>query len=282
MALGRFRKTGPTPPREYERSLRSEWISPQGVTEVTKARTLIVILLFLVWNRDYVNKWIHSIKRFEFAGITVDLQTVDSAVQKIREKADTVFSTQDVQEAKALGIQLLLALDGARVLWVDPHPLDNTAEQDFLEAYHIVFDRVSNSEDGKELFMRRHYDLLITSSLHDEKVASPPLKSCPVVYAQIPANGRISTYKGTSGTSELLEQYNKEANAMPIAGFAMIEAIHTRSPDVPIIMYSASNGGVSSTSCAITTNYVNVFLRSVFLSLAHSRWQSLAKAQSQD
>jgi hypothetical protein len=267
---------------------KSAWREPKALTELFKAATLLLLIVVVVSHWRYLSIWLNTATHFEFAGLKIDRKTVDARLEALAKSPERseLFSLMDAQEAVTLGYQLWPSLNGARVLWVDPNPDHNVAVQDFFELYGMRFDHAANTKDAFKFLEARKpnpYDLVITSSRATEAIDAGAggeiaLKLCPVAYSEWPTGDlprNLIRHK-----DDTLLDFNRKINQTPIAGFYFIEAVHASFPEIPLILYSASNGGISTCLCAKTTNSTNVLLREAMLSLAHKRWMELKKVQA--
>lgn len=244
---------------------------------------LIVIVLVLVWhNRSffsaYLSQWLNTATHLGFLGISIDRQiSAESSIAKIAERNSSKPDLPQINAAFARGAIVRAtrnapAVTGARILWVDGNPQNNSLEESILTDLGIEVHRTLNTKEALDVLPGLKPDLIISNVVRtgDEVL---PLRNCPAYYFDVPTL-----------VKESIVQLNTELSSgtTKATGFSMAEAISQVAPTYTdhlqpkIIFYSASAGGVVASQCArLVTNRVDLLLQGVVSALEEFRWSKL-------
>ena len=177
------------------------------------------------------------------------------------------------------------ALNGARILWVDGNPTDNTIEREIFEDIGMKFQLALNTDSALQLMEAEtpdKFDLVISTVFRKEDHKPILLSKCPAVFFSLPSSQQASGYHYDN-----LAQLNESLAATPPAGFPMAESFAEHFPKTfgynkiqRIIFYTGANDGISANACArLVTNRPDVLLQRVVSALAEFRWPELLRAR---
>jgi CheY-like chemotaxis protein len=273
-----------------------------GAYSAGKFLVYLVLFAFFVLHWSIFSDWIKHITHFEGLGFKIDIDQVQKNVERLFSvpsesnlsagssetrlcKVKGVSDTDnqgilDMEKAAAIAAvrhaELLgSAIQGAKILWVDPHPDNNCYERLILEGLGISVQLALTTEEALEFLSVSdvNFDLVISnmSRKKDENIDKfVDLKNCPGYYYDLPFESKLND----------LSLYNKEIIADPPAGFAMAELIASYYDKEKfgdrqrprIIFYTAGSGGKSANACArIVTNRPDVLLENIVSALSEFR-----------
>jgi CheY-like chemotaxis protein len=244
---------------------------------------VIVVILIMVWdNRGFVSayltQWLNTATHVGIFGISIDRQiSAENSITKIAERNNNNPDLPQINATYARGAivraaQNAPAIKGARILWVDGNPQNNSLEESILTDIGIQVSRASNTKEALALLPGLKPDLIISNVVRTGDEALP-LHYCPAYYFDVPA-----------GVKDNLGKLNVDlsSGATKATGFSLPEAISQVNPayadhfQPKIIFYSASAGGIAVSQCArLVTNRVDLLLQGVVSALEEFRWSKL-------
>jgi hypothetical protein len=186
-----------------------------------------------------------------------------------------------VQHAVLLGG----AIQGAKILWVDPNPDHNRYERRILEDMGVSVQLAWSTEEALRFLEATVQDAipdLVVSNITrtEEPEPTTSLSTCPSVYYDFPdkKNLRADLNRRADFKNDIW-QFNAFEQIVPPAGFAMAESMAKKFPKhfgnhqrPRIIFYTAASGGIAADACArIITNRPDVLLENVVSALAEFR-----------
>ena len=248
---------------------------------------LVVVVLIIVWDNrmfvgGYLSEWLNTATHVGIFGISVDRQiSAENSITQITERNSNNPNLPQINAAFARGAILRAsrnapAITGARILWVDGNPQNNSLEESILTDIGIEVRRAANTKDALGLLPGFKPDLVISNVVREGDEAEP-LHNCPAYYFEVPP-----------GVNETLAKLNADlmAGKSKATGFSMAEAIsktaseYTNHLQPKLIYYSASTGGIAVSQCArLVTNRVDLLLQGVVSALEEFRWAKLQAAR---
>jgi hypothetical protein len=237
------------------------------------------VLLFVANHWSFFEVWLQAVTHAEFHGIKIDRKAADEKIDRLF--ADPTKGTAEFARAALTRAERVTpALSGAKVLWVDQHPTNNTLERGILEDMGIKVQLALSNEDADRLmdaFAREDgegVDLVISNVVRPEGEPRP-LRKCPATYFRSP-----DTTLANDGD---LSGFNANLQLHPPGGFAMAETFAEKYPErfgdtqTPrTIFYTGASGGIAADACArIITNRADVLLQTVVSALEEFRWKKL-------
>jgi CheY-like chemotaxis protein len=178
------------------------------------------------------------------------------------------------------------AMRGARLLWVDDQPENNTTVVDLLSQIGITVVAVTNNPEALARLEAAEargqaFDAIVTDgSRPEDGSAKPPLRSmrlCKPVY--LADANRETNYGGLSADEAAARNRDVDAGHV-VGGFRLAEDIasvpalsrYTAISAPRLLMYSASNGDVSYSPCFRTiTRYTAMFFQALISVVEESR-----------
>jgi CheY-like chemotaxis protein len=265
------------PQKPHAKKSRSAYVVPQ-IADMLKITVWIIVLVFIFFHWGYFSDWFRDTTHLELPGVKLDRYVQASA--KIEEYAsssqakkngfDPLFAQSTIVRAQ----RVAPALRGALVLWADDHPENNEQVQKILEDLGMRFVTAKSTDEALQRLERDSYDLIISSSRHNEQAA--PLTLCPVHYFDFPDSDTRARF------NDNLDAFNDAINKAAPGGFVFMEKlkdleVNHGAKAIPIIFYSASTRGLVRSLCArTTTNRADILLQNVVSSLEEQRWQELS------
>lgn len=263
---------------------RYRWVSDilNSVAALFRVLIIVALVVFILFHWLYFSNWLSTVTHGEGFGIKFDRAAVDRSVDALvaarkDSGANLDFALASISRAE----RVLPAINGASVLWVDPHPNNNVFETRVIEDMGIKVQAAVSTKAAADLLKETPFDVVISNVWRpdDDDNPRPPLKLCPLVYSAFPEEPKPP--------GDLREFNNKQITS-PQGGYAMAEYLAQSFPDMfgdtqkpRIIFYSSSNGGLVSNLCArIVTNRPDIMLQTLISALEELRWQKLFAARN--
>lgn len=121
-----------------------------------------IVILFRRVIRDDLLPYTRSI---EFAGVKMTFYRVelDKAIEKRNAQVSEAERSQVLQRAR----RAAAVLQGAQILWVDDHPLNNTFESQILRSLGTTIDIATSTNEAASLLTRKAYNAIISNMKRD-------------------------------------------------------------------------------------------------------------------
>jgi hypothetical protein len=243
-----------------------------------KLLLIAALFVFVAFNWSFFSEWLRSVQHAElpfglkFDRASAEIDNLFKATNPLPRTGDPDIARAAVRHAELLGG----AIQGAKILWVDPVPNNNLYERGILENMGVSVQLAWSTTEALRILAVSDEDLVI-SNMFRTNDETTTLSKCPAVYYTFPDQSLSDKYKGD------IWQFNADEQKKPTSGFAMAELMADKFPDPfsdhqrpRIIFYTAGSGGISSSECArIVTNRPDVLLDNVVGALATLRWQHL-------
>lgn len=252
----------------------------EAAASLLKVLCLVALLIFAGWHWTYFSNWLLSVQHGELLGLKFDRKISEQAASKLLQDPTRHGDHEAASSAFRQANVLAPAIQGSKVLWVDPHPENNLQEQLLLEGLGIHVQRAWSTEEALRYVGLKSVEPvldgispdLVISNVGGPNYKNTKLEACPASYFQLPNDQMVSA-------SETLVQYNAKQATDPAEGLALAELLTRADPALfgdhqkpRIIFYSASSGGKMANACArIVTNRWDVMLQQVVSALGDIR-----------
>jgi hypothetical protein len=265
-----------------------------GLADFLRAAAVVAIVIFVFLKWSFVAAWLDSISHFEGFGAKIDrtAQQLDS-MAKASAKKSIPFDVPFAQLALAQAEAVSPALVGARLLWVDQHPENNTLLIKMFQSFGISVQLALNTTDAITFAKMEApdsneiFDLVIANQFRRDEKLRPRLERCPAAYFAFPDAGVRGEYGGDdpADLTAALGKYNAALQEHPPAGFGLAEEFAKTFPDQfedtqrpRVILFAASSGGIAAGRCIrIVTSRYDVLLQSVISALVQFRGDLLPR-----
>jgi CheY-like chemotaxis protein len=252
----------------------------------------VVGIAFLWWNWTELTSLISNLNRVEFAGVKAEFgnKTFIDYKSQLRGQGevDKGFLEQDqFYSVQYRGLWLQPVLASSRLLWVDDTPEFNNVEMQLLSTFRINISVARSNDQAIDELKKRPFDLVISDiSRPDEPPGKTPLSECPVRWFEVPESierreqAKLNKPLSADQKRDLLETWNRQSNAEPYAGFALMERMHKELPAdkiAPVILYSNFTQSIGAKCSRTITADAYVLYQSVFEHLERARWRVFGK-----
>ncbi len=252
----------------------------------------IVVAMLLIWYAatGAIGRFVSAIdvSEIEAFGVKVNvdrqkrellsqLKADEAAKAKLGDNAFFVDSVAVQQALKRAEINAG-AVRGARLLWVDDQPENNTTVVDLLSQIGITVVAVTNNVEALARLNAAEergqaFDAIVTDgSRPEDETAKPPLRlmrRCKPVYFADGISDQQTGYVDGLNAEEIAARNRKVDIGQVVGGFRLAEDIasasdlsrYTAVAGPRLIMYSASNGDISYSPCfrTITRDTATLF-----------------------
>ncbi len=237
----------------------------------------VVVFIFFKW--PYFSAWLDTVTHVEAFGAKFDRTAASQKIKQLSEDKTKLLDQQFAQAALIRAAAVLPALSGARLLWVDSNPSNNTLLVGILRDIGINVQLALNTTDALTFARTEMFDLIISNQVRPGDI-SIPLQKCRAAYFAFPDNHLRTEFAGD------LNRFNADTQTNPPAGFAMAEGFAQNFPDqfgdtqVPrVILFTAASGGIAASACVrVVTNRSDILLQSVISALEELRWKQLLES----
>lgn len=133
-----------------------------GILWVALAITLVV-LLYKPVKRDLLPR-IGGVQAFG-----VELTFLKEGLERISSDPRRALSPAQVDQVSRRAYRSTIVLQGAKVLWIDDHPINNNYERRFLNSVGVIVDIATNSSEAQRMrsLNGSDYDLVISDIERD-------------------------------------------------------------------------------------------------------------------
>jgi len=271
----------PAPANEAKPTYRSFFKQLTGTlpafAEFLKALAVVAVVLFVILKWPFFARWLDTVTHAEFWGLKFDRAAATQKINELSQDKTRPFNEQFAQAALTRAQAVLPAISGARLLWVDQHPSNNTLLAGILRDIGVTVQLALSTEDAVAFQKAEPFDLVISNQSRKEKYI--PLNKCAAAYFAFPDDHIRDEYQGD------LNRFNADIQQKPPGGFAMAEQFAGDFPEqfgdtqAPrIILFTAASGGIAASACVrIVTNRNDILLQSVISALEELRWKQLLK-----
>ena len=120
----------------------------EAVASLIKVLCLVGLLAFAGWHWTYFSNWLSSVSHGEVLGIKIDRKISEDAASKLLQDPTRHGKEEAAYSAFKQADLLAPAIQGAKVLWVDPRPENNLQEQLLLEGLGIHVQRAWSTDEA--------------------------------------------------------------------------------------------------------------------------------------
>ena len=233
-------------------------------------------LVFYTWN-GAIGRLVSAVKltHVEAFGVKLDIDSQRSSlIDRLKtDKGGYRVDDDKVRDALTRGEINAGTVRGARILWVDDEPQNNSHAIAILSTLGISVVAVTNNDAAVELLKSAtpdsKFDLIVTDGTRSvdpyadtREAPAPPLKFCPLQFTAIPSyykgpqialdqfNAMVASGKWVPGGFRLVDRIAEleRATTAPTQDDAL-KAYYTDVAAPRIVMYSGSNGDIAYDPC---------------------------------
>jgi CheY-like chemotaxis protein len=261
-----------------------------AIAALLKIVAVLVVIGLVAIHWDDVFDWVRSLTHFKTGWLEFDREAAQRSLAELDQRqANEGFEKSNPEFAKvaiARAEVVAPAVVGARVLWVDPNPENQSLERNVLRSMGVLVDVARTTKESIARVQEQEYDLVISNLGRpgDDEVVDA-LSHCEATLFKIPPELTLVPQKNQSD----LNLRDVTGNIRQIPGVSRAEMLARAEPDrfyggannpaqpARLIFYSGHGTGVVADQCArLVTNRADVLLNEVVSALSEVRWSRLA------